>query len=114
MFFIKRVLLFLAIVLGGNQLVTAHAVWLACDPVGSPNQHNTGRVYYGEYARGEVDVAKDWDSDLRELVLYWVSPNGEQQTLKVEDKGQFLECTCVPKQDGIYQLFSSPPTKDLG
>ncbi|SFS31412.1 DUF4198 domain-containing protein [Sphingobacterium wenxiniae] len=114
MFFIKRVLLFLAIVLGGNQVVTAHAVWLACDPVGNPNQPHTVRVYYGEYATGELEETKDWYSDLRELVLYWVSPNGEQQTLKLEDKGQFLEGTFVPKQEGIYQLFSNHPTKDLG
>ncbi|QBQ41017.1 DUF4198 domain-containing protein [Sphingobacterium psychroaquaticum] len=112
--FVKRILLLSLIVLGGNQVVNAHAVWLESNTTGIKNQSQSVRVYYGEYETGENEATKDWYSDLRELTVSIVHPDGSVSTLPLTDKGDFLEGTFVPTSDGHYAIFTSHATKDLG
>ncbi|MBE8719824.1 hypothetical protein [Sphingobacterium pedocola] len=111
---IKHIILSLMVLLGGSQLVQAHAIWLESHPIGVKNKAHVVRVFYGEYATGEIDATKDWYSDMKELTVQLVGPNQKVQTLRLEDKGDFLEGTFLPSEDGLYHLFTSHAAKDLG
>lgn len=111
---IKRIILLLMMLLGGSQAIYAHAIWLESHPSGTKNTPHIVRVFYGEYATGEIDATKDWYSDMKELTVQFVGPNQKLQTLKLEDKGDFLEGTFLPTEDGLYHVFTSHAAKDLG
>lgn len=111
---VKRIILLLTVLLGGNQVTQAHAIWLESHPIGTKNTSHVIRVFYGEYATGEIEPTIGWYSDLKELTVQLIGPNQKLQTLTLEDKGDFLEGSFIPSEDGIYQVFTSHAAKDLG
>lgn len=113
MYYVKQLLIAMIVLFGGNQIVQAHAIWIESNPVGIKNQSHTIRVYYGEYATGEIEKTKDWYSDLNQLKLNLVDSENKVE-LKLTDKGDYLEASFVPAKDGIYQIFVSHPAKELG
>lgn len=113
MHYVKQLLVAMILLFGGNQIVEAHAIWIESNPLGIKNQSHTIRIYYGEYASGEIEKTKDWYSDLSQLKLNLVDSEN-QVDLKLVDKGNYLEASFVPSKNGIYQIFVSHPAKELG
>lgn len=114
MYIVKRIFVFIMILLGGNQAVKAHAIWLESSSQGTKGKAHTVKVFYGEYATGELEDTKSWYSDLKSLTLQLVDPNEKISTLPLVDKGQYLEASFVPDAEGAYQLFTRHAAKDLG
>lgn len=96
------------------QTVDAHAIWLESSAKGIKGQQQQVRVYYGEYATAELEKTSDWYSDLRTLEVYVLHPDQSQTKLALEDKGDHFVANFTPDQDGLYLLYTSHPTKDLG
>lgn len=113
MYYVKQLLVAMIVLFGGNQMVQAHAIWIESNPMGIKNQSHIIRIYYGEYASGEIEKTKDWYSDLSQLKLNLVNPDNQAE-LKLTDKGDYLEASFVPVQEGVYQIFVSHPAKELG
>lgn len=113
MIYVKQLLVAMIVLFGGNQIVQAHAIWIESNPVGIKNQSHTIRIYYGEYASGEIEKTKDWYSDLNLLKLNLVDSK-DRIDLKLIDKGDHLEATFIPFQDGVYQVFVSHAARELG
>lgn len=111
--YVKQLLVAMIILFGGNQMVQAHAIWIESNPVGIRNQSQTIRVYYGEYASGEIEKTKDWYSDLNKLKLSLVHSESQLE-LELVDKGDYLETSFAPSKDGVYHVTVSHPAKELG
>ncbi|WP_437920073.1 DUF4198 domain-containing protein [Sphingobacterium sp. LRF_L2] len=98
----------------GQYVAQAHAIWLESSSAGTKGKEQSVRVYYGEYATAEFEKTSDWYSDLNKLEVFVLKPDQSQVKLKLEDKGEYLETAFTPDSDGIYLIFTSHPTKDLG
>lgn len=107
-------LFFLAALLGGQQTVQAHAIWLESVATGNKGKAQQVRVYYGEYATGEIEKTADWYSDLRSLEVFLLKPDQSVEKLSLTDKGDHFEASFTPTADGNYLVYTSHPTKDLG
>ncbi|MFD1768768.1 DUF4198 domain-containing protein [Sphingobacterium suaedae] len=100
--------------LGGQHAAQAHAIWLESDAFGTKGKAQQVRVYYGEYATGEMEKTADWYSDLRSIEVYVLKPDQSAVKLTLEDKGDYFESTFTPEADGNYLLYTTHPAKDLG
>ena len=112
--YIKHLLNIVMMLFVSSQIVQAHAIWIESNPVGTKNQSHTIRIYYGEYASGEIEKTEDWYSDLSQLKLNLLDSKNKQVELHLTDKGTYLESSFIPVEDGIYQVFISHPAKELG
>lgn len=97
-----------------QQKVEAHAIWLESSATGTQGKAQEVRVYYGEYATAELEKTADWYSDLRSLEVFVLAPDQSQVRLTLEDKGDYFVSTFAPSQAGVYLIYTSHPTKDLG
>ncbi len=104
---------FVALILGGRT-AEAHAIWLESATQASKGQAQEVRVYYGEYATAELEKTTEWYSDLRSLEVFVVKPDQSQIKLTLEDKGDYLLSSYTPEEDGVYLIYTTHPTKDLG
>lgn len=112
--YLKHLSIIIMMLFVSNQMVKAHAIWIESNPIGSKNQSHTIRIYYGEYASGEIEKTKDWYSDLSQLKLNLLDSKNKQVELHLTDKGTYLESSFIPDEDGIYQVFISHPARELG
>ncbi|KGE13034.1 DUF4198 domain-containing protein [Sphingobacterium deserti] len=106
-------LAFIALVLG-TQAASAHAIWLESSAKATKGQAQEVRVYYGEYATGELEKTTAWYSDLKSLEVFVVKSDQSEEKLTLQDKGDHFVSTFTPTEDGVYLIYTSHPTKDLG
>lgn len=111
---ITRILLTMVLCVVAAFSAQAHAIWIESDVKGSPGQKHTVRVYYGEYETAELEKTSAWYSDLKNLELMVLAPDGTLQKASLADKGDFLEASFTPSLSGRYVVYTSHKTKELG
>jgi len=102
-------LLFSAI---ANEL-SAHAVWIETAAHGKIGQSQEVKVYFGEYGQDERDKVEKWYSDLKDLTLWLVGPDGTKTQLPTTIGENVSQASFTPQKDGIYSLQISHKSKDL-
>ena len=97
-----------------SQTVRAHALWIESSPSAKKNVTQTVKVFYGEYEHGTRDLLKEWYSDLKELELYILHPNGKSIKLETHEANDHLVAQFTPEQDGLYLIHTSHAAAELG
>lgn len=62
----------------------AHALWIETNATGKTGQTQEVRLYFGEYAQNERDELSKWRSDLKDLTLWLINPDGTKEKLSVQ------------------------------
>jgi uncharacterized GH25 family protein len=93
--------------------IFAHALWIETRNTGSIGKTQDIRLYFGEYAQNERDELSKWRSDLKDLTLWLVKPDGAREKLTVRQDSNAVISTFTPTGKGVYMLIVSHPLKDL-
>ncbi|MES2627571.1 MAG: DUF4198 domain-containing protein [Bacteroidota bacterium] len=106
--------LYLLLSLFTYQLCSAHALWIETSQAGKQGVAQEIRVYYGEYAAGELEEVSKWYSDVASFSLWLVTPSGQKTQLKTTSKDNHHQATFVPFEKGQYIVTVVHQAKDLG
>jgi len=109
-----KIILFLGLMLSSAGQLMAHALWIEANASGKAGQAQAVKVFYGEYAANERDEISKWYSDVKDLSLWLVGPDGQKTQLKTVAGANFLSAEFVPQKDGAYTLVVSHEAKELG
>lgn len=82
----------------------AHALWIEVNPKGQQGQSQEIRIYYGEFATGELEPVDKWYSDVKEFSLWLVAPGQKSQKVNVIAKDNYYLAQFTPKGEGTYYL----------
>ena len=91
----------------------AHALWIETNNTGKIGRLQTVHIYFGEYAQNERDELSKWRSDLKDLTLWLVAPDGTREKLVVKQDSNEVVSAFTPGTNGVYTLVVSHPLKDL-
>lgn len=91
----------------------AHALWIETDNIGKIGRSQPIHLYFGEYAQHERDELSKWRSDLKDLTLWLVAPDGTREKLVVTQNNNEVASSFVPSANGVYTLLVSHPLKEL-
>lgn len=92
---------------------SAHALWIETIPIGKTGQAHTVKLFFGEYAEGELEPLSNWHSDLKDLELWLTKPDGSKEKLTVTPDSNFLHTSFVPSANGVYILSTAHKLGDL-
>ena len=92
---------------------SAHALWIETNASGKTGQSQEVKIFYGEYAENERDSVAKWYSDIKQLTLWLIAPNGEKTKLDCTPGILHLSATFTPSMEGNYILSISHNTKDF-
>lgn len=109
----KPVILMILLLLGG-QVAMAHAIWIESVSVAKKNQSQEVKVFYGEYASGEIEKTDKWYSDLKNIEVWLHTPSKKRVKLQLEDKQDYLLSSFLPSEDGVYYITTVHTAKELG
>ncbi len=82
----------------------AHAIWIETKANGKKGQSQEVNIYFGEYADNERDSVATWFSNLRDVKLLLVLPDGTKQPLNLEAAVNHYTSSFTPTKDGVYAL----------
>jgi uncharacterized GH25 family protein len=102
----KRITLSIAFLLCAF-VASAHAVWIETALKGTKNKSQEVHVFLGEYAENQRDSVANWFSNLRDLTLYVVAPDGKRAQITLKEDGRSLTGNFTPATDGTYTLAVS-------
>jgi uncharacterized GH25 family protein len=109
----KKQLLFTALLLISLQQTFAHAIWIESNPLAKKSVRHEVSIFFGEYGENERDTVAKWFSDLKEVKLWLVAPDGQRTALTTSDATDHLSAGFTPVSDGIYTLLIYHIVKDL-
>ncbi len=98
----------------GGQVAMAHAIWIESASVAQKNQSQDVKVFYGEYASGEIEKTDKWYSDLKNIEVWLHTPSKKRVKLQLEDKQDYLQSSFLPSEDGVYYITTVHTAKELG
>jgi uncharacterized GH25 family protein len=110
---IQPILLVMTLILGG-QVAMAHAIWIESKAVASKNQEHSVKIFYGEYASGEIENTDKWYSDLKNIEVWVHTPSQKKVKLQLVDQQNHLSSSFVPSEDGTYYISTVHTAKELG
>jgi len=108
----KTILSTLVLTLIASNLL-AHALWIETDNTGKIGKSQVVHLYFGEYAQHERDELSKWRSDLKDLTLWLVAPDGTREKLSIKQDSNEVVSSFAPRVKGVYTLVVSHPLKDL-
>jgi len=108
----KKIILTLLMAFSAS-IVFAHSLWIETAGSGKAGQAQNVKLFYGEYGQNEKDEFSKWHSDLPELTLWLIAPDGKKEKLVLTKGTNFLEASFTPQKDGAYTLAVSHKSKDL-
>ena len=108
-----KLFLFSCLLFAGLSKASAHAIWIETDPVAKKAASHQVKVFFGEYGDNERDTVAKWFSDLKEIKLWLVSPDGTKTQLSTSDGVNHLSASFTPKEDGVYTLLIAHVVKDM-
>lgn len=91
----------------------AHAVWIETNPIAQKGIKHEVKIFFGEYGDNERDTVAKWFSDLKEIKLWLVAPDGTKSQLATSNAIDRLSATFMPQADGVYTLLIFHVVKDL-
>ena len=100
---IRPILLF-AIFLFICQSSFAHALWIEVNAQAQKGQNQEVKIFYGEFATGEIEPVEKWYSDVKTFSLWLTGPNQKPEQITVTQKDDHFVAAFTPKSDGIYYL----------
>ena len=114
-FIMKRIRAFLLtlVAICMSASVFAHALWIETEGIGKAGVSHEVKVFYGEYAQNERDVTSKWYSDVKDLSLWIVGPDGQKAKLNTTLGDNVANASFTPEKDGQYTLMVSHEAKDL-
>lgn len=92
---------------------SAHALWIETNASGKAGQAQDVKIFYGEYAENERDSVAKWYSDIRQLTLWLIAPDGKRTKLDCMPGVIHLSASFTPAMEGNYTLSISHDTKDF-
>ncbi|UYQ95493.1 DUF4198 domain-containing protein [Chitinophaga horti] len=99
----KNILLSIAFLLSALS-ASAHAVWIETSLIATKNKPQEVRVYLGEFADNERDQVEKWFSNMKDVQLFVIAPDGDRQQITLKANGNHYLGTFTPKMDGNYTL----------
>lgn len=106
--------LMIAALVASQANVWAHALWIETENNGKAGVAHEVKVFYGEYAEGEIEPLEAWYSDVKEFELWLVAPNGKKTLLERTPQANHYLATFTPSHEGTYTLAISHSARDLG
>lgn len=108
----KKVIPVLLLLLSGH-LSWAHAIWIETAPSGIQDKVHEIKVFFGEYAHGDLTAADQWFSDLKDFKIIAIAPDGTIETLSASIASDHYTSRFTPRQQGVYTISLQHPVKDL-
>ena len=105
-------LLALALTAFAQQLL-AHAVWIEATPAAVKGRPHDVHVYFGEFSHNERDTVAKWYSDIAELEIWLVPPDGKTIKLPAKAGLTSIDASFTPEADGVYTVQIHHDVKDL-
>ena len=110
----KSLFILVLILLGGKQVVHAHALWIESKSIASKNQVETIKVFYGEFSTQEIDPLSKWYADVKALSLWVTQPDQQRVQISLSAASDHLRGTYKFDQEGQYLIHAVHAAKDLG
>lgn len=109
----KAKLLLLGALLCAGVNVFAHAIWIETSSKGTKGKQQNVQIYFGEYAENERDSTAKWFSNLRDIQLYLIAPDGTKQKLDTHAETNHMAAAFTPAKEGTYTLAVSHTVADI-
>jgi hypothetical protein len=100
---IKSIFL-LAFILLTCQTGFAHALWIEANANAKKGQTQEIKIYYGEFATGELEPIEKWYADVKSFSLWLTVPNQQPVKIDVTPKDNHFVASFTPQADGVYYL----------
>lgn len=97
-----------------SKMTFAHALWIETSAIGIKGKAQEVKIFYGEYAAGELEPVDKWYSDVKDFKLILTTPAQQQVELTKEAAADYFIASFTPEEDGLYTLSVVKPAKDLG
>lgn len=98
----------------GLQSVQAHCLWIETASTGQKDKKQAITVFYGEFGEGQSDALSEWYSDVPQLKIWLVAPDGQKVQLQAQKTDRHIKSDFTPSQEGVYTVVLSHEAKDLG
>lgn len=84
----------------------AHYLWIETNTIGTLNQEQEVRVYFGEYTYGIIeDVQSEAFNNVQEFSLWISDPLGNKTELKTSAEKKYYKAIFKPNMEGTYTVF---------
>lgn len=82
----------------------AHALWIEVNSNAHKGESQEVKIFYGEFATGELEPIDNWYSDVKEFSLWLTGPDKKREKLSVSPKDNHFIAEFTPNTDGVYYL----------
>lgn len=91
----------------------AHSLWIETDNKGKSGKVQAVKLYFGEFAQNERDNLTQWRSNLADLTLWLVKPDGSKVQLPTSKDSNSVVSNFTPDAKGVYTLVVAHSLKEL-
>lgn len=99
-----RPLLLFALFFMISQTSFAHALWIEVNATAKKGQPQEVKVFYGEFATGELEPVDKWYADVKAFTLWVTGPDQKSEKITVTPKDNHFVASFTPQADGVYYL----------
>ena len=104
-------ILLLLLTCGWSQ---AHALYIDTPTQGKTGKVQQVKIYYSEFADGTEENVADWYSDVTDLQLWLIHPDGGKTQWETTAKEDHFTASFTPVTKGTYRLEISHTAEDPG
>lgn len=108
-----KTLLVLAVMLVISSSSYAHALWIEANSNGQKGKSQEVKIFYGEFATGEIEPVNKWYSDVKEFTLWLTGPDQKREKVNVTAKDDHFVAQFTPETDGVYYLTVLHDAKEI-
>lgn len=95
-----------------SKLVSAHALWIETDALGTKGKQQEVKIYYGEYSHNIIEPLDKWYSDVKDFKIYVISPSLKKTEISKTVLTDYYAATFTPTEVGTYTLLVEHPAKE--
>jgi hypothetical protein len=99
-----RSIILLAFIFLTCQSGFAHALWIEANATAEKGQTQEVKVFYGEFATGELEPVEKWYADVKSFSLWLTGPNQQPVKIALTQKENHFVASFTPQSEGIYYL----------
>ncbi|MEH0157431.1 DUF4198 domain-containing protein [Limibacter armeniacum] len=102
----KKLLLFISLILTTSLPSFAHYMWIETNATGTKNQSQEIKVYFGEYTYGVSEKVKgEAFPKVKDFTLWVIDSKGNKTELAVKPATDHYTSSFTPKEDGTYTVI---------
>jgi hypothetical protein len=99
-----RPILVIAFLMILGQQAFSHALWIEVNAHAQKGQSQQVKIFYGEFATGELEPVEKWYADVKSFSLWLTGPNQKSEKITVSQQDNHFVASFTPDLDGIYYL----------